>query len=282
MGFSARTALLTALAMIAFAGNSLLCRLALGAGAIDAASFASLRVLAGAVALLVILAVRDRRPPVPLRDWRMTAALFVYVAFFSFAYLWLAAGTGALLLFGSVQITMFAVALRRGERFSAVSWAGFAAAVAGLVYLVMPGLSAPDPLGALLMIVAGIGWGVYSLLGRGVTDALASTAGNFLYAVPLVLIVGLMSLGGLHLTPSGVALAVASGAITSGCGYVIWYAALRGLAASRAAVVQLSVPAITALGGVLFLSEPLTLRLLIASLVTIGGVATVLTQRARR
>jgi drug/metabolite transporter (DMT)-like permease len=278
---SSRTLLLTALAMVAFAANSLLCRLALGAGAIDAASFASLRVVSGAATLVVILALRDRRLALPAFQWRMTAALFVYVAFFSFAYLWLSAGTGALLLFGSVQLTMFGVALAGGERFTAFSWAGLAAAIAGLVYLVLPGLSAPDPAGAGLMIVAGIGWGVYSLLGRGAADPLASTAANFLYAVPLVLAVSLALLGSLGVSPYGAALAVASGAITSGCGYVVWYAALRGLTATRAAVVQLSVPAITAFGGVLLLSEPLTARLLVASVVTVGGVAVVLSQRAR-
>ena len=277
-----RTVLLTAVAMVAFAANSLLCRMALGDGLIDAASFATIRVASGALTLMAILAVRDRRVRLPAGDWRMVVALFVYVAFFSFAYIWLAAGTGALLLFGAVQLTMFAVALRAGERFTALSWAGLAAAFLGLVYLVSPGLTAPDPFGAALMIVAGIAWGVYSLLGRGASDPLAATAGNFLYGVPLVLLVSAVFWGSADATAHGVALAVASGAVASGCGYVIWYAALKGLTATRAATVQLSVPAIAAFGGVLLLSEEVTLRLILASAATIGGVAVVLAQRAGR
>ena len=277
-----RTVLLTAVAMLAFAANSLLCRAALGADLIDAASFASVRVISGAVVLLVIMAARDRRLSGPAADWRMVVALFVYVALFSFAYIWLAAGTGALLLFGAVQLTMFTVALRRGERFTALSWAGLAAAILGLIYLVSPGLTAPDPFGAVLMIVAGVAWGVYSLLGRGAADALAATAGNFLYAVPLVVVVSLIFWQDFGISPQGVTLAVASGAVASGCGYVIWYAALRGLTATRAATVQLSVPVIAAFGGVVLMSEEVTFRLLIASAATIGGVAVVLSQRAAK
>jgi len=277
-----RTVILTAVAMVAFAANSLLCRAALGAGLIDAASFASVRVMSGAVVLFVILAVRDGRPVLPKADWRMVVTLFLYVAFFSFAYIWLSAGTGALLLFGAVQLTMFAVALYGGERFTLLSWAGFAAALLGLVWLVAPGVTAPDPLGAALMVVAGIAWGIYSLLGRGTSDPLAATAGNFLYAVPLVLYVSHLFWWNLNLSAEGLALAVVSGALASGCGYVIWYAALRGLTATRAATVQLSVPAIAALGGVLFMAEDVTLRLVIASAATIGGVAVVLSQRAGR
>lgn len=277
-----RTVLLTIVAMLAFAANSLLCRAALGAGLIDAASFASVRVISGAVVLMAILAARDRRVSRPPADWRMVATLFAYVAFFSFAYIWLSAGTGALLLFGSVQLTMFTVALRHGERFTALSWAGLTAAILGLIYLVSPGVTAPDPLGAGLMVVAGIAWGAYSLLGRRAADALAATVGNFLYAVPLVAVVSLLFREDFAVTPHGVALAVASGAVASGCGYVVWYAALRGLAATRAATVQLSVPVIAAFGGVLLMSEEVTLRLLLASAATIGGVAVVLSQRAVR
>lgn len=274
-----RTALLTIVAMLAFAANSLLCRLALGRGLIDWATFADVRVVSGAVTLGLIMLVRGDRHR-PAANWRSVAALFVYVALFSFAYRWLGAGTGALILFGAVQLTMFVVALRRGEHFSAVSWAGLATAVLGLVYLVAPGVTAPDPLGAVLMAVAGVGWGCYSLLGRRAADPLAATAGNFLYAVPLVVIVNLLFFRGFSVSPSGLALAVASGAIASGCGYVIWYAALAGLSAMRAATVQLSVPVIAAFGGVVLLSEAVTLRLVVAAIATIGGVATVLTQRA--
>jgi drug/metabolite transporter (DMT)-like permease len=273
--------LLTLAAMIAFAANSVLCRLALGQGLIDAASFATVRVIAGAVVLSFLMLPRWRahgRRPV---DWWTASMLFVYMVFFSFAYLSLSVGTGALVLFPTVQLTMFASALRSGESFSALSWAGLLLAVVGLVYLVSPGLSAPDPLGALLMAVAGVAWGVYSLRGAGGSNPLEATANNFIYSVPLVLIVSLLFAGDLHLTWGGLLWAVASGAVASGLGYVVWYAALRGLTASRAATVQLSVPVIAAFGGVVLLSEPVTLRLLLASAAILGGVALVLTQRSR-
>lgn len=274
-----RTLALTALAMLAFAANSVLCRLALGAGAIDAASFGSIRVLSGALVLALIVLRRTGRHPARHGDWRSAAMLFAYVAFFSFAYLSLDAGTGALILFGAVQLTMFAVALSRGERFPPSAWFGLALAIGGLVYLVSPGLTAPPVGGAVLMAVAGVAWGAYSLLGRGVADPLGATAGNFLRAVPMVLAVSLAFAGSAHASASGVWLAVASGAVTSGLGYVVWYAALRGLAASSAATVQLSVPAIAALGGVLLLDEALTLRLVLASTATLGGIAIVLSRR---
>jgi drug/metabolite transporter (DMT)-like permease len=281
-----RIALLTTVAMLAFAANSLLCRLALGAGVIDAASFASLRMVSGAVMLVAIVALRGRQARGGTADWRSAAMLFLYMACFSFAYLSLGAGTGALILFGAVQLTMFAVALRGGERFSHLSWTGLAVAVLGLVYLVSPGLHAPDPLGALLMTIAGLAWGFYSLLGRRATDPLEATARNFVYAVPLVLLVSfaswLVAPDAVHANARGVALALASGALASGCGYVVWYALLPAITAMRAATMQLSVPAIAALGGVLLLSEELTTRLLLASLATLGGVAIVLAQRAAR
>ena len=206
--------------------------------------------------------------------------LFTYMAFFSFAYLSLSAATGALILFGAVQLTMFIVALRGGEQFSLPSWAGLTLAIFGLVYLVSPGVTAPDPLGAVLMAIAGIAWGFYSLLGKGATDPVEATAYNFIYSVPLVIITSLLFIGDFHSSSSGVALAAASGAIASGLGYAIWYAALRGLTATRAATVQLSVPVIAAFGGGLLLSEQLTVRLLLASTATLGGVAMVLAQRA--
>ncbi|MEO1460373.1 MAG: DMT family transporter, partial [Pseudomonadota bacterium] len=266
---ASRTALLTVVAMIAFAANSLLTRAALGEGAIDAAGFTALRAVSGAVTLVLILRLRarpaDTPPPSPLSagDWVMAAALFVYMAFFSFAYLSLSTGTGALVLFGAVQITMFAAALRAGERFAMAGWAGLALALAGLVYLVSPGLTAPDPLGAALMAVAGLAWGVYSLRGRGVADPLAASAGNFLRIVPFCLALCLPFFAGLSADPAGLALAVASGAVASGLGYVIWYAALPGLTAGRAATVQLSVPVIAAFAGVVLLDEAVTLRLVL-------------------
>ena len=272
--------MLTVVAMLAFAANSLLCRLALGQELIDAASFATVRVISGAVTLSLIMLPRWRAHGRSSADWRSVAMLFTYMAFFSFAYLSLGAGTGALILFGAVQLTMFIVALRGGQQFPLLSWAGLTLAILGLVYLVSPGVTAPDPLGAVLMAIAGIAWGFYSLRGRGAADSLAATANNFIYSVPLVIIVSLLFMGDFNSSSSGLALAATSGAIASGLGYVIWYAALRGLTATRAATVQLSVPVIAAFGGVILLSEQITLRLLLASAATLGGVAIVLAQRA--
>lgn len=277
-----RTILLTAVAMLAFAANSLLCRLALGAALIDAASFTTVRVASGAATLALILALRGQAPRPKAADWRSVVSLFAYMGLFSFAYLSLSAGTGALVLFGAVQLTMFLFALRAGEYFSPLSWFGLALAIGGLIYLVSPGLSAPDPLGAALMAGAGIAWGLYSLLGRGIADPLQSTAGNFVYSVPLALVLSMVFLGRFDGTAEGAGLAVASGALASGCGYVVWYAALPGLTATRAATVQLSVPVIAAFGGAAFLAEEITLRLLLASAATLGGVALVLAQRAAR
>jgi drug/metabolite transporter (DMT)-like permease len=203
------------------------------------------------------------------------------MVFFAFAYLSLSAGTGALILFGAVQLTMFTVALRSGEQFPMISWAGLVLAIAGLVYLVSPGLTAPDPLGAALMTIAGISWGAYSLVGRSAKDPVEATAHNFLYAVPLVVATSLVFIGDFAITATGAAYAVVSGAVASGVGYVIWYAALRGLTGTGAATVQLSVPVIAAIGGVILLSEAVTLRLVVASAATLGGVALVLAQRNR-
>lgn len=277
-----RVAALTGLAMLAFAANSLLCRLAMAGGRIDPASFTAIRVVSGAVALSLIVIVQRRRALRPTADWRAVAALTGYMVCFGFAYLTLKAGAGALILFGAVQLTMFGWALRTGERPQPLAWLGLAAALGGLVYLALPGLSAPDPLGCLLMTLAGVAWGVYSLVGRGASDPLAQTTGNFIFTAPIVLIVAAVSLARLHVTPEGAALAAASGALASGCGYAVWYAALRGLSSARAAMVQLSVPAIAALGAVVLLAEPLTPRLMIASALTLGGVGLALWRRTRR
>jgi len=275
--------LLTCAALVAFAANSLLCRWALGQHHIDAASFSTLRVIAGAVTLGIILLARNRGAfPRLAPDWRSVAALCAYMLGFSFAYLSLTAGTGALILFGCVQLTMFIVSMRGGETFSALSWGGLAIAFAGLIYLVSPGLSAPDPLGAVLMGAAGVAWGFYSLIGRGAKDPLVATATNFVFSAPVVVGASIIAFMQMHLSQTGLVLAVASGAIASGCGYVIWYAALRGLTGTRAAVVQLAVPVIAAIAGVVFLSEHVTVRLVIASAATLGGVALVLAQRAAR
>ncbi|CAM3701737.1 EamA family transporter [Roseateles saccharophilus] len=273
-----RLLLLSALAMLAFAANSLLCRLALQQRSIDPASFATLRVAAGVVVLLLLARRRAlAQPP----DWPAAAMLWLYMAGFAFAYVSLSAGSGALILFASVQLTMFCAGLRAGERFAAAGWAGLALALGGLVYLVAPGLEAPPALGAALMALAGFGWGIYSLRGRGKTDALGATAGNFLRALPLCLLLSLFMWRGWQVQPRGALLALASGGITSGLGYVIWYAALPGLTAMRAATLQLSVPPLAALGGVLLLAEALTPRLLWASCAILGGIALVLLSRSK-
>jgi len=272
---------ITALAMTAFAANSVLCRLALGAQLIDAASFATVRVVAGAVVLAALMAPRWRGRTRAPADWRMVLTLFAYMVFFSFAYITLSAGTGALVLFGAVQLTMFGVALRSGEQFGAISWVGLIMAFTGLIYLVSPGVTAPDPMGALLMAVAGIAWGAYSLLGRSVADPLGATANNFIFCVPLVVAVSWLFFADYNVTTGGVMLAAASGGVASGIGYAIWYKALRGLTATQAATVQLSVPAMAALGGVLLIAEDLTTRLVVASATTLGGVWIVLARRAK-
>ncbi|HIG43686.1 MAG TPA: DMT family transporter [Gammaproteobacteria bacterium] len=276
-----RTSLLTVVAMFAFAANSVLCRLALVDGSIDAVSFTSVRLVAGAIALGLIVWYRGGTIAGVTTDWRTVLALFVYMIFFSFAYLSLAAGTGALLLFGAVQLTMFMVARREGEAFSVVSWVGFVVAFSGLIYLVLPGITAPDPFSALLMVVAGIAWGFYSLLGRNVVQPWLATAKNFAYSLPMVIGASLLFWQDFNMSSQGLILGIVSGAVTSGCGYVVWYAALSGLTATRAATVQLSVPIIAACAGMLLLSEPASIRLLLASTATIGGITIVLMQRAR-
>jgi drug/metabolite transporter (DMT)-like permease len=273
------TFLQTCIAMVAFAANPLLCRLALREEQIDPASFATVRVISGALVLALILLFQKKGDYRPKASWWSTLMLFSYMILFSFAYLTLSAGTGTLILFGAVQLTMFISGIRQGEQFSLISWTGLMLAIAGLVYLVSPGVTAPDPAGALMMTVAGIAWGVYSLLGKACINPLAATANNFIYCVPLVTGVSLLFYGDLDISAEGLMLAVTSGAVTSGLGYSIWYAALRVLKPTSAATVQLSVPAIAAFGGVLFLSEPLSMRLILASAATLGGVAIVLTRR---
>jgi drug/metabolite transporter (DMT)-like permease len=277
----AHTIALTVLAMLAFAANSLLCRLALQQASIDAASFGSVRLVSGALVLMAVVRLRSGPTVAARSDWLAAAMLWVYVAGFSFAYLTLPAGSGALILFGAVQLTMFAVGLRTGERFTAVAWAGFVLAVGGLLYLVFPGLAAPPLMGTLLMAAAGIAWGVYSLRGRGAGEPVAATAGNFMRAAPLALLLSLVFASQFKVSTSGVLLAVASGAVTSGLGYVLWYAALPRLSALRAATVQLSVPPLAAIGGVWWLSEALSMRLVLSSAAILGGIALVLASRAR-
>ena len=267
-----RAATLTLAALCAFAANSILCRLALGAGAIDAASYATVRLLSGAVFLAILAAAR---PAGGLRrgSWGSAAALFAYAVPFSFAYRTLTAGTGALILFAAVQATMISAGLARGERLRAVGWVGFALALAGLGWLVRPGLAAPSPVGAALMASAGIAWGIYSLRGRRSENPLADTAGNFARAAALAAVVSAAAFSSAHANGRGILLAALSGAIASGAGYAVWYAALPLLAATTAATVQLAVPVLAAAGGIVFLGERATVRLAFASAAILGGVA---------
>jgi drug/metabolite transporter (DMT)-like permease len=269
------TAALTAVAMLAFAANSLLCRAALSAGHADAASFTTLRLAGGALVLGLLARARKSPPPGARQAWGSAVMLFAYAIAFSLAYLRVPAGAGALLMFAAVQLTMIAAGLRAGERPRALEWTGLATAIAGLLVLTRPGLTRPDSLGASLMLGAGVAWGLYSLRGRRSTDAVAANAASFARAVPLAVGASALSawLGATHLAPAGALLALASGALASGLGYVVWYAALRGLTATRAAIVQLSVPPLAAAGGVLVLGENLSARLLVASLLILGGIA---------
>jgi drug/metabolite transporter (DMT)-like permease len=281
----------TCLALVAFAANSILCRLALGKDSIDAVSFTAVRLVSGALTLAIIAMLRKPKGPRIAGRFLSALALFSYAIAFSLAYITLKTGAGALILFGCVQLTMIGYGITRGERPRALEWLGIAAAFGGLCYLVIkPDEAAPHPVGAALMAVAGIPWGMYSLRGRGVQDPIAATAGNFLYAAPLALIILPLGLASdsltmwpsLHYTPPGVYLALASGAITSGLGYVIWYRALPGLTATRAATVQLCVPVLAAIGGQFLSGEPITLPLVIASVLVLGGVGLAVFSRARR
>ncbi len=277
-----RVAGLTTLALFAFAGNSVLCRLALKDGSIDAASFTTIRLVSGAIALLLILYASNRGShPSSYGSWMSAAMLFLYAVCFSFAYISLDTGTGALILFGMVQATMVAGALVAGDRPSVAEWLGWLLAVAGFVYLVSPGVTAPSPLGSVLMAIAGIGWGIYSLRGRNEPFALAGTTYNFVRSVPLVIVVSVASLKDMHLSTNGIVLAIISGAATSGVGYAIWYTALRSISSMRAAMVQLSVPALAAAGGVLFIVEPVSIRLIVSSLLILGGILLAILGKAK-
>ena len=289
--------MLTLLAMIAFASNSLLCRAALKESSIDPATFTFLRIFSGAVALWLIMSVRKRmiveRRTSPLVEtgsssslvarhvlfrygtWISAAALFVYAASFSFAYVSLSAGTGALLLFGAVQATMILWGLHKGERLNTIQIVCFILAVIGFVVLVFPGLSAPPLAGSILMLGAGVAWGVYSLRGKGERNAASVTAGNFVRAVPFATALIVIFAPWTHADLAGIAYAIISGAVTSGLGYVFWYKALPGLKAASAATVQLSVPVLAATGGILLLGEPITVRYLLASVAVLGGIALV-------
>lgn len=283
-----RTAILAAITMTAFALNSVFGRIALSANAIDPASYTTVRLVSGALMLFLLVSLRGGFGKAPrnrasLAKTGISAlALFSYAAFFSFAYLSLNTGTGALILFACVQGVMIGWGLFTGERPDLPAWAGMAMALGGFVYLVSPGLTAPDFLGASLMAVAGISWGVYSLKGRGESEPLLATARNFIWSVPVTLALSAVFIGSADAEISGIALAVASGALTSALGYALWYETLKGLTATKAAIVQLTVPLIAAFGGIAILSEPLTVRFVLASALILGGVALVILSKEEK
>jgi len=280
---TARLILLTTLAMLAFAANSVLARLAFATAHAEPLSYTGIRLASGAVVLTLLLFARQQKPIRVAGSWPAAAALTGYALAFSVAYLMLGAGTGALILFASVQLGILGWAVYRGDRPGPLEWLGLALAFAGFAWLVAPGLVAPDPLGAALMVGSGLCWAAYTLMGRGSTSPLSDTAGNFIRAsvtAPILVVAGVL----MHtqVTPMAAAYAVASGAIASGLGYAIWYAALPALTRTRAAIVQLTVPAIAALGGIVFIGEPLTSRLIVATLAIIGGIALAVLTAARR
>lgn len=274
----ARVIVLTSLAMMAFAGNSLLCRLALKHTSMDAASFTTIRLISGALMLGLLVRVR-RGASAGEGNWLSAFALFTYAAGFSFAYVNLPAATGALLLFGAVQATMIGHGIWAGERLRSLQLVGLLLASGGLVSLMLPGLTAPPLVGSLLMLSAGVAWGVYSLRGKGQGDPLRVTAGNFLRAAPIAAGLSLFLLKDSSVDSAGFWYAVSSGALASGIGYAIWYTALPALKATHAATVQLSVPVIAALGGIVFLGEPVTVRLALASTAILGGIALVILEK---
>ena len=289
-----KTISLTALALIAFAANSILCRLALGNESIDAAGFTIIRLLAGALTLMGILQLRsylearDKRAlDQPISEsasqstgsWFSGLMLFIYAALFSFAYVSMDTGTGALILFGAVQLTMILMSIFKGERLLAIEWVGMIVAFVGFIYLVLPQLGTPSLIGFIMMSISGIAWGFYTLAGRGSKNPLGDTSYNFLRTLPLVTVLLVVSIQQLALTTEGVVWAVLSGSLASGVGYSIWYSALRGLSSTQAAVVQLLVPMIAALGGVMFMSEVITTRLMISGGMILGGIALVVLGR---
>lgn len=273
-----RIVVLTALTMLAFAGNSILCRIALAHTAIDAASFTTIRLVSGALMLWLLVRIKNGRSGAG-GNWGSALALFAYAACFSFSYASLTTATGALLLFGAVQATMIGHSIRRGERLRGLQLLGLLLALGGLVGLLLPGLSAPPLVGSLIMLSSGMAWGIYSLRGKGSGDAMQATAGNFLRAVPMVLVLSVLMWNSMSLDRAGLYCALASGALTSGIGYAIWYTVLPSLKVTQASTVQLSVPVIAAMAGTLFLGEPVTIRMVLASIAILGGIALVILEK---
>ena len=277
-----RLVLLTVITMLAFAANSVLCRYALGSNLMDAASFSALRLIAGAIFLLSLVYFKDSAFKLAKPRTVPVLALLVYMLGFSFAYNQLSAATGALLLFGFVQITMLAFALRGGECPTLAGIAGYAVAVSGLLYLVAPGLESPPLSYAGLMAIAGVAWGIYSILGAGGRNPTQATAQNFFYASLIAIFVSFSQIQNLSITWQGALAAAVSGAVTSGLGYSIWYYLVGSIRAMTAALAQLSVPAIAAVGGALLLLEPLNQRIVLSTLLTLGGTAFVLVVTERK
>jgi len=272
--------LLTALALIAFAANSVLCRLALDEELIDAGSFTALRLLSGALVLFLLINLKHKpKGDMTKGSWPASVMLFIYAVSFSYAYITLDTGVGALILFGAVQITMVLMTVWSGHRLTAFEGLGLLLAFAGFAYLMLPGATTPSLLGFILMVLSGIAWGIYTLKGRSSKFPLMDTAYNFIRTIPMVAILLFFSFNQTHISNEGILYAVLSGAIASGLGYTIWYMALVGLSAIHAAVLQLLVPVIAAIGGVLFVSEAITLRLLLSSAVILGGILLVTLKR---
>jgi drug/metabolite transporter (DMT)-like permease len=276
-----KTFIFTALALVAFAANSVLCRLALGERVIDASGFTILRLISGIIVLLLILGIQGRKAEITSKgSWQAAVMLFLYAGAFSFAYITLDTGTGALILFAAVQLTMIIIALTKGDRLGIIAWSGILLAFGGFIYLVLPGVSAPSLDGFILMSIAGIAWGVYSILGKKSTSPLSDTAFNFTKTLPFIILLTLFTFPYLNISTKGIILAVLSGALASGVGYTIWYTALKELTATQASVVQLVVPVIAALGGVFFMSEIITLRLILSAVMILCGVAMVLLKKS--
>ena len=274
--------ILTSIAMIAFAGNSLLCRFALDQSKIDPASFTTIRLVAGAVMLWLIATLSLRNSGVGGGSWYSAFALFTYAASFSFAYLSLTAATGALILFGAVQVTMIAYAIYSGERLTMLQSVGLLLSLAGLIGLLWPGLAAPPLLASALMLLSGVAWAIYTLRGRGSSNPLEVTAANFAMSVPFTVILSVVTLNQVALPADGVGFAIASGAITSGIGYAIWYWVLPTLKATHASIIQLSVPVIAVFGGAVLLNESIGVRLIVTSAVILGGIALVMIDKGKR
>ncbi len=275
-----KTIFFTGLALIAFAANSVLCRLALGRETIDASSFTIIRLLSGAVVLLAIINISGSKTGSSAKgSWPASLMLFLYAITFSFAYITLDTGTGALILFGSVQITMILLSVISGNRLHITEWVGITIAFTGFVYLILPGVTTPSAIGFLLMTTAGIAWGIYTLKGRDSKSPLMDTAYNFLRTVPFVIILVIVTIKNANYSIEGILLAALSGGIASGIGYTIWYLALGGLSVTQAAVLQLLVPVIAALGGVVFVSEAVTVRLTVSSTMILGGILMVVLGR---